>query len=153
MACWKLLSLILRTVIRMLIIPIVDILFPIMGIETKFQAICGLLPEIEHPYATMKSWNAYVQTLTRTNGTNRETLDYFDQIFITKIAKFNHMIKMEITEGDVNSIYFDDFYRISKIVYGDAANFRYRYSDNDRYFASILGDNSFYRRFRWCDKI
>lgn len=132
---------------QLTVVAIIDIIFPIISLRNKFDAIAKATPTTEYPCIDTTKWSKYVEVVM-----SKQT-DYFDKMFMTKIAKFNRSIKMAITESKVDALYFDDFQRIANTVYGDAASIRYRHTYNARFFASIFDDDGPHRRFKWCDKI
>ena len=154
---------IVRFWIRLCIIPLVDIICPVVDIRAKYFLICRTNLNLEkEPDLTIELWDAYVKYLQKSNKSNidgceRIVLDYFDLLIKQCLARINRGIKMKITsQFDIDSKYIDfrEFCEILEAELGSAPiYFKYRYTKNSKYFESIFGDDGFYRRFKWCDRI
>jgi hypothetical protein len=149
-------------IISISVIPIIDALYPVMDVHTKYAIICKSInpssmsdENIACLKLTIKMWDSYVSYVQDLNGG-----DYFDILIRQRLAKINRHIKMHITnnalksDSRINYVIYREFYQIL----GDcldlkSIDLKYRYTFNNRYFESIFKDDGPYRRFRWCDKL
>ena len=148
--------------IKICILPIVDHVCPIVDIHTKYIMIIQLDDLIG---LTSAKWDSYVEYLRSSNQQSSDTqsqsdksqinLDYFDILIKQKLAVINRNVKMKISNSKfhIKRITKHEFLSILETEFGDAINFKYRYTRDSKLFESLMGDDGPYRRFRWCDRI
>lgn len=145
-----------QSIIHYTIIPIINILFPIVDIEKKFfDIINNNENDMYEPELTQEMWNEYIQYLQMKNtDTKKPTYDMFDQLIIQKMDQINFIITVTINRSDNDPRYISylTFYSKLKDILGDAIDIKYRYTKNSL-FVGIFGDEGPYRRFKYYDTI
>lgn len=142
---------------RLIIIPIVDSLYPIFNIEKKFDQIIKS-PSIEGQTIkfadpddeielTQDKWNSYIMFL---NKSSTSSYDMFD-ILISQI-NFDMTVTINRTHTSPKHITYAIFYSKLKNVLGDAVDIQYRFTTNCL-FVGIFRDQGPYRRFKYYDVI
>jgi hypothetical protein len=159
------LDFLLRNVVRIFIIPIIDIIYPIFDLEKKFEHILSFNKKnafelsydnfgcIDEVGLTQNTWNNYIVYLSQIKN-NSLTQDMFDKLIIQQIDKINFSISLAISRAnnEPKNITYSVFYnKISKII-GDAAKIRYRQTKNFM-FKGIFNDDGPYRCFKYYDII
>jgi hypothetical protein len=160
----------MKYIIEYFILPIVDFFHPVVDIEDKFHVICTANNIITKKNddirvkMTLSDWDKYANYINRSNKSDQSVdnyideyeLDYFDILIKHKIRQINRKIRLEINYDQTM-----EYIRFREILENEigieSVNFRYRYvsgkSMDSGLFASILKDDSSYRRFKWCDRI
>jgi len=141
--------------VQLCILPIIDLMYPVMSIELKYITICGSRERLATSLVIdLEDWESYVQYINR-----RVELDYFDLLIEQKIRQINRKIKLYASKSQNISIEYKTFYTILQTEIGsDPIDVKYRFvrpseSSLDNLFVSVFDDDGPYRRFRWCDRI
>lgn len=149
---------ILKYMIRLFVIPIIDTLYPVIDLETKFDQIIlegppCLVPDSEIEL-TQERWNFYVLHLSRLSKDPKLDKDMFDILIMQKIDDINFEITMSISKSETEPKYITYALFRSKLlkILGDAIDIKYRHTTN-RMFIGIFGDQGAYRRFKYHDVI
>lgn len=140
---------ILINLTKIFVIPVINDLYPIFDIERKFDKILNRYDDSTNDL-TQADWNFYVLSLKQTDN-----LDFFDILISKKLDEINFNITVAInrSSGEPRSITFATFYSKLYEVLGEAINIKYRLTNNKVFFVGVLGDDSCYRKFRFCDDI
>lgn len=148
---------IITILVRFLIIPVIETLYPVFDIELKFDQIHKLYKtnkgeEYSDIELTQNMWNSYIMYLQKTD---KSKFDLFDILISQKIEQINFAITVAINRSDTNPrcISYGLFYNKLLHILGEAVNIRYRITKNKIFFVGIFGDDSPYRRFRYYDVI
>lgn len=150
---------IIKMLIWLIVIPIVDSLYPIFDIERKFDQIVRLYKIDKilkvNDYdteLTQIAWNCYIIHLQKMN---RFEYDLFDILISQKIEQINLAITIAINRTDTSPrhITYGTFHSKLHSILGDAVNIRYRNIKNKTFFEGIFNDDSPYRRFKYYDVI
>lgn len=141
--------------VQLCVLPIIDLMYPVMSIELKYITICGSRERSDTSSAIdLEDWESYVQYINR-----RVELDYFDLLIEQKIRQINRKIKLTVSKSQNTSIDYKTFYTILQTEIGsDPIDVKYRFvrpsrSSLDNLFVSVFDDDGPYRKFRWCDRI
>ena len=165
----KIIMHIINIFIGLMILPIVDALYPIFDIEKKFDQIvcCGETEltfgeintidkeEIEIDYDIELTQNIWLNYIRHLKTSDKNNYDLFDTLINQKLTQINSTIINSINKSDAKPKYitFRTFYTILSVSLGDAVNIKYRNTSNKLLFVSIFGDDSPYRRFKYNDTI
>lgn len=155
---------VMKLLIRAFVIPVIDNLYPVMDLETKFDVIvevniktmintgdnfgCGDQTEL-----TQNHWNNYVMHLSRLKADPKLKRDIFDVMIIQQIKQINIAMTFAIAKTTTRPRYitYHKFKKILTKILGDAVNIKYR-SATGFLFVGIFRDDGPYRRFRYYDK-
>lgn len=140
----------IKILIHLIVIPIVDSLYPVFTIEKKFDQIILMNPD-EESELTQDKWNSYVMYLNKSSSSSH---DMFDVLISQKIELINFDVTVAINRTNTEPRYltFAAFYSKLKNIIGDAIDIRYRCAQNIL-FVGIFGDQGPYRKFRYYDVI
>lgn len=150
-----------KKIIQMMVIPVVESMYPVFNIEKKFDhiikspSVTGQNIKFADPddetEMTQERWNSYIMYL---NGSSPSTYDMFDILISQKIEKINFDITVAINRTSTVPRYltYAAFYSKLKDVLGDAIDIQYRFTTNCM-FVGIFGDQGPYRRFKYYDVI
>jgi len=136
--------------VQLCVLPIIDLMYPVMSIELKYITICGN----QRSAINLEDWESYVRYINQ-----RTELDYFDLLIEQKIRQINRKIKLVASKSQNTSIEYKTFYAVLQTEIGsDPIDVKYRFvrpsgSSLDNLFVSVFDDDGPYRRFRWCDRI
>jgi len=156
----------IKNIVRYFVIyPIVDTIYPIFDIKTKFDSItanentyykignCIIKDDIfTHGELTQDMWNRYLFELHK-----KEKVEY-DMFDIMIDQQFNHVnfwITLAINRAcsTPRQIPYAVFYTELKNILGEAIDTKYRLvkSGNKLFFVGIFGDDGIYRKFKYFD--
>ena len=139
-----LIKLILILPLKYLIINVVNKIYPIKDIKSKFIEISN-----NDKIMTKKQWEIYIETLH-----NKEDKDYFDIIIISGIDKIKLALKTYFVCNKMKNykiITYEKFVDILKLKLGsNSVELKYRETTNSL-FVSIFNDKGKYRKLYYFD--